>query len=236
MRETNSHHDEDIQKASAHGKTYGSLARIFNQRPDTELVNNIKAMELDFFNQFLGGVDLNSDVKEGLIKISVFVEQIKDQPKKTVEQSLLVDWTRLFRGLQPGYGPKPPYEGVYLGENENDFKALERVARFYIKHGVTPAENAGNRPDYIGLELDFLCYLCEQQAEAWEKGDEGQAFNFQLAEHEFLKDHLGRWGAIFCARVIEEARTDFYRGFAHLTKGIIEEMANTPRPISINKD
>jgi Uncharacterized component of anaerobic dehydrogenases len=236
MREKNSKHNEYAQKARAHGKTYGSLARIFNQRPDAALVINIKSMELEFFNQFPGGEDLNSDVKEGLSKISAFVEQITDQPEKTVEQSLLVDWTRLFRGLQPGYGPKPPYEGVYLGENENDFKVLESVARFYTKHGVTPAENAGNRPDYIGLELDFLCYLCEQQAEAWKKGDEGQAFNYQLAEHEFLKDHLGRWGAIFCARVTEEARTDFYRGFAHMTKGIIEEMANAPRPISINKD
>jgi putative dimethyl sulfoxide reductase chaperone len=236
MRETNSNHNEDTQNARGRGKTYSSLARIFNQRPDAALVINIKAMELEFFTQFHGGEDLNSDVKEGLSKISAFVEQIKDQPEKTVEQSLLVDWTRLFRGLQPGYGPKPPYEGVYLGENENNFKALESVARFYTKHGVTPAENAGNRPDYIGLELDFLCYLCGQQTEAWEKGDEGQANNFQMAEYEFLKDHLGRWGAVFCARVIEEARTDFYRGFAHLTKGIIEEMAETPRPISISKD
>ncbi len=236
MRETNSKHNEEAKNARAHGKTYGSLARIFNQRPDAALVINIKAMELEFFNQFLGGEGLNFDVKEGLAKISLFVEQINDQPEQIVEQTLLVDWTRLFRGLQPGYGPKPPYEGVYLGENENDFKALESVAWFYTKHGVTPAENAGNRPDYIGLELDFLCYLCEQQAEAWEKGDEEKAFNFQLGEYEFLKDHLGRWGAIFCARVIEEARTDFYRGFAHLTKGIIEEMANTPRPISISKD
>lgn len=232
MRETNINHNEDIQNAKAHAKTYRALAMIFNQRPDAALVNNIKAMELEFFNQFLRGDDLNSDVQEGLSEISKFVVQIKDQPEKTVEQSLLVDWTRLFRGLQPGYGPQPPYEGVYLGENETDLKALESVARFYSKHGVAPAENAGNRPDYIGLELDFLCYLCEQQADAWEKGDEIQAQEFQLAEHDFLKDHLGRWGAIFCDRAIEEAKTAFYRGYAHLTRAMIQEMANTRGPIS----
>ena len=233
MRATNNHHHEDTQNARVHAKAYGSLANIFNQRPDAALVGNIKAMGLEFFTEFLRGDDLNSEVQKGLSEISTFVAQIKDLPEKTVEQSLLVDWTRLFRGLQPGYGPQPPYEGVYMGESETDLKVLESVARFYTKHGVTPAKNAGNRPDYIGLELDFLCYLCEQQAEAWEKGDEIQARKFQLAEHDFLKDHLGRWGGIYCDRAIEEAKTDFYRGFAHLTRGIIEEMGNTPGPISI---
>ena len=229
-------HKDDIQIARAHANAYRVLANAYNQRPDAALVIHIKALEREFFNQFLRGDDLNPDVQEGISEISTFVMQIKDQPEKTVEQSLLVDWTRLFRGLQPGYGPKPPFEGVYLGEDENDLKALESVARFYSKHGVAPAENAGNRPDYIGLELGFLQFLCEQQAEAWEKGDEKQARESHLAEQDFLKDHLGRWGAIFCARVIEEAKTDFYRGFAHLTKGMIEEMVCTPQPISISKD
>ena len=70
MRKTNGNQNEVAKNARAHGKTYGSLARIFNQRPDAALVINIKAMELEFFNQFLGGEDLNSDVKEGLAKIS----------------------------------------------------------------------------------------------------------------------------------------------------------------------
>ncbi len=228
MGATNFNHNEDAQKARAFAKTYHTLAMIFNQKPDAALVNNIKAMELDFFNQFIRGDDQNSDVREGLSEISKFVMQTRDQPEKSVEQSLLVDWTRLFRGIQPGYGPQPPYEGVYLGENENDLTTLESVAKFYAKYAVAPSENAGNRPDYIGLELDFLCYLCEQQADAWEKGDEVQAHEFQLAEHDFLKGHLGRWGNVFCERAIEEAKTDFYRGFAHLTRGMIEEMTNTP--------
>jgi TorA maturation chaperone TorD len=236
MRETDINQNQNTQNAQTLAKTYHTLAMIFNQRPDAALVKNIKAMELGFFNQFIRGDGLNSDVKEGLSEISKYVLQIKDQPEKTVEQSLLVDWTRLFRGLQPGYGPKPPYEGVYLGENENDLKTLESVARFYAKHGVAPAENAGNRPDYIGLELDFLRYLCEQQADAWEKGDEIQAQEFQLAEHNFLKDHLGKWAARYCDQAIKEARTDFYHGFIHLVKGTIADMANTRNPISFSKD
>jgi putative dimethyl sulfoxide reductase chaperone len=228
MTSTNINNSEYAQNAKEHAKTYHTLAMIFNQRPDAALVNNIKTMEHGFFNLFLQGDDLNSDAQKGLSEISIFVAQVKDRPDKTVEQSLLVDWTRLFRGVQPGYGPRPPFEGVYLGEHENDFKVLESVARFYTKHGVAPAENAGNRPDYIGLELDFLCNLCERQADAWEKGDEIKAREFQLAEHDFIKNHLGKWGGIFCDRAIAEAKTTFYRGFSYLTRGMIQEMVNIP--------
>ena len=232
MRNKNNVHSEDSQVAKEKTKTYGFLAMVVNQRPDVTLVNNIKAMEREYFNQFGHEGNLNPDMQAGLSEISKFVVQIKDQPPQTVEQALLIDWTRLFRGLQPGYGPKPPYEGVYLGEDENEFKALESVARFYTKHGVAPVLDAKNRPDYIGLELDFLRYLSEKQADAWEKGDKIQAQQYQLAEHDFLIDHLGKWGAKFCDRVIEEAKTGFYRGYAFLTKGMIKEMSNIPKPVS----
>ena len=79
----------------------------------------------------------------------------------------------------------PPYEGVYLGGDE--IKTLQEVTHCYRESGVGSADDAGNLPDFIGLELDFLCYLCEQQAEAWEKGDEIEAQKFQLSEHSFLE-------------------------------------------------
>jgi TorA maturation chaperone TorD len=234
MRKKNNIHSEYSQIAKENVKTYSFLAMLVNQRPDVTLVNNIKAMKLEYINQLGRESNLNTDIQEGLSEISKFVIQVKDQSPQTVEQALRIDWTRLFRGLQPGYGPKPPYEGVYLGENENDFKALESVAHFYTKHGVTPDLNARNRPDYIGLELDFLRYLCEKQADAWEKGEEKKAQQYQLAEHDFLIDHLGKWGGIFCDQVVKEAKTDFYRGFAFLTKGMIQEMADITYPISNN--
>ena len=189
----------------------------------------MKAAGLDFFASLLQGNDLNLDMQTGLSEITQFVSQIKGQPDEDIEQLLQVDWTRLFRGVQRGYGPQPPYEGLYLGEGEADLGILASVARSYAECGIGPTEGA-NRPDYIGLEFEFLRYVCEQQAEAWEKGDGARVQCWQSAENDFLRNHLGRWAPIYCDRAIEEARTGFYRGFAHVAKGVIAEMQSHPGP------
>jgi TorA maturation chaperone TorD len=141
------------------------------------------------------------------------------QADEQVEQELAVDWTRLFRGLRPGYGPPPPYEGVYLGGD--GLQAIQAVARFYHSHGLGPADGAGNRPDYIGLELDFLRHACEQQAGALEKGETGEAEKWQEVEESFLEEHTGKWIGAYCERAIAEARTDFYRGTLRLMGAMI---------------
>jgi putative dimethyl sulfoxide reductase chaperone len=215
---------EATRIAQMRAQTYGTLAAVFNQRPDSATVHNIKAAGVGFFTHLRREEGVNAEV------------QLREQAKQDIELSLQVDWTRLFRGVQRGYGPVPPYEGLYLGESESDLRALESVANFYSRHGVLPNEQAGNRPDYIGLELDFLCYACEQQAACWEKGEEPEARRWQEAEREFLQDHLSRWAALYCDRAIEEAKTDFYRGFVHLTKGVLKDMSDTSWPVSIGKN
>jgi TorA maturation chaperone TorD len=224
------------QDADTWKRSFGTLAAIFNKSPDSALVHNLLSLGANFFFQLYPGDGLNIEIKEGLSEITHFVENNKAQSEKVVEQSLQVDWTRLFRGIQPGYGPEPPYEEVYLGEGESNFQVLEAVAGFYVQYGVSIAKNADNRPDYIGLEMDFMRYLCEQEVAAWKKGEKTQIQKWQIAEHDFLTDHLGRWVPSFCDRAIEEAKTDFYRGFVHLTKGTIEEMINAQRPNPFSKD
>jgi len=218
---TDKHEFAEIARAQA--GTYGFLAMIFNQRPDAPLVYNLKAMGVEIFARLRQGEGLNPEVQEGLAEISHFIDQIKQQPEKDIEQSLQVDWTRLFRGVQRGYGPQPPYEALYLGEGEAGLGILESISRDYIRCGVAPTGGA-NRPDYIGLECEFLRYVCEQQTEAWEKGEEEDAQRWQSAENSFLSNHLGRWAAIYCDNAMEHARTGFYRGFLHVAKAVIAEM------------
>jgi TorA maturation chaperone TorD len=212
---------------------YGFLATLCNQRPDLDLVRRLRSLGGE---GFLGQIDPEStaeDIRRGLDEMSNFIAGMEGQSDEEAEQALAVDWTQLFRGLRPGYGPPPPYEGVYWGSNEK--KVLQAVARCYQATGVAPFEKAANRPDYIGLELDFLRYLCEQQLEAQQKGDETQLETLQSAEHDFLKDHLGRWAAKYCEKAIEEAKTGFYLGFLHLIRGTVAEAANDQRPISTSR-
>ncbi len=219
--------------ARERAKTYSTLATIFNQRPDQTLVDNLMAAGAAFFAELLERTGPNPGAQRGISEISQFVAQAKGSPVEDIALSLQVDWTRLFRGVQPGYGPIPPYEGLYVNQGASDFEVMQAVTAFYGGYGMLPNEEAGNRPDYIGLELEFLRCACEQQAEAWEKGDDELSDKWLSAEHNFILTHLGRWGATYCDRAIEEARTDFYRGFARLTKGLLEELAEDPRPLSV---
>ena len=221
------------QIAQARAKTYSTLATVFSQKPDRTLVSNLITTGPAFFAELVREMGSNRDAQKGVSEISQFVAEVKNSPIEDTELALQVDWTRLFRGVQPGYGPIPPYEGLYMNQGENDLETMQAVAAFYSAYGVLPNEAAGNRPDYIGLELDFLRCTCEEQVEAWEKGDHELSDKWYSAEQNFVLMHLGRWGAAYCDRAIEEARTDFYRGFASLTKGLLQELAENPRPLTV---
>lgn len=218
--------------ARARAGAYGFLALLCNQRPDRNLVQRLRAVGV---GGFLGMVDPEARVGlvgQGLQAMAVFVEQAAVQADDEVETMLAVDWTRLFRGVRPGYGPPPPYESVYVGSDP--LAAMESVAEVYRQLGVVPAEGSGsNRPDYIGMELDFLRYLCEQQAAVYEQGEEEVFEQWSRAEEAFLQDHLGKWAPAFCDRAGSEARTGFYAGALLLIKGMLEEMSDVQPVLSL---
>jgi TorA maturation chaperone TorD len=55
----------------------------------------------------------------------------------------------------------------------------------------------------VAVELEFMSFLCAQEAEAWEAEDIRQARQFLKTERRFLKAHLNRWFPQFAGRVKE---------------------------------
>lgn len=207
---------EDIQttdstvKADTRAGVYSFLAALCNQRPNLNFVRRLRALRVDGFLSLIEQEEEIEDVRSGVEQISKFITNMAIQSDEQVEQALAVDWTRLFRGLRPGYGPPPPYEGLYLGGD--DLKTLQAVAHCYRDNGVEPGNTASNRPDYVGMELDFLRYTCERQAAAWKKGDVEEVQKWERVEHDFRENHLGSWIAMYCQQAVIHAQTDFYRG------------------------
>ena len=152
-----------------------------------------------------------------------YIDVTQDLPEGEVEQNLAVDWTRLFRGVSPGYGPPPPYEGVYGEGAANPSEVLQSIMQTYHEYSVDVDAKAANRPVYIGMDLDFLRYLNECEADAWEQGGYQTSLDYQAAQKDFLFKHLGRWAEKFCDQAIQQAKTDFYRGFLRLTRDVLKE-------------
>jgi len=215
-------HFQAAHVARLRAEMFGFLAHMFNHRPDAEFVRRLRVLGVNAFALSTED-EITQDVSQGLQEMGFYLEVTSEDSEELVEQELGVDWTRLFRGIRPGYGPPPPYEGVYCEGEASPTEILQSVMRVYHEHAVDLNEKAANRPDYIGIELDFLRHLNECEAEAREKGEDQTARRVQEAEKRFMINHLGRWAWKFCDLAIEEAKTEFYRGFIRLTKGVLNE-------------
>jgi TorA maturation chaperone TorD len=206
--------------------TYGFLANMFNQRPDMAFVRRLRMLGTEAFSISTKG-EMTQDVSRGLLEMGSFVESTMNDSEQHVQETLAVDWTRLFRGVSPNYGPPPPYEGVYIEGAENPSDILQNIMQIYHEHAVDVDGKADNRPDYIGIELDFLRHLSERECEAREEGEHEAAQKYQEAGRNFLLNHVGRWACKFCELAMREAKTDFYCGFLRLTKGVLNEEINS---------
>ena len=98
-----------------------------------------------------------------------------------------------------------PYEGSYELDPIRQGRQMADVAAFYRAFGAEAHGPAGDRPDFVGCELEFLSFLELRRIAALESGEEGGEIIDELRES-FLADHAGRWLPTFFARVAEEAR------------------------------
>ncbi|MEJ2709392.1 MAG: molecular chaperone TorD family protein [Anaerolineales bacterium] len=215
--------DQDYQRidqAKARAGMFNFLAALYNRRPDRGLVHKLSVIPVDDFVN-LPDEQAPPEVSQGLREMSEFIRRASGLEEEEIERRLAVDWTRLFRGVRPGYGPPPPYESVYLSNNNDVVRTLQSVVSKYSQAGATIEQSSANRPDYIGLELGFMGFLADQKAKAWQAGEIERGKNFAEISQTFMADHLGRWVQRFCNVAIEHARTEFYRGLLLLTKGVV---------------
>lgn len=208
---------------------FNFLAALYNQRPDEDFVKNLKGFSADQFRHVFGEEGVSEPVTEGLRAVSRYIASIQDRPVQDIEEELAVDWTRLFRGVQPDYGPTPPYESVYLASGKEDQHQmtliLSELMSIYRQERVVLDQVNANRPDYLGLEFGFLGFLSEKETRARLQGDDQAADEYARKAEKFLRDHPGRWAAEFCKEAERYAETDFYRGVIEITRGVVSEFS-----------
>jgi TorA maturation chaperone TorD len=133
-------------------------------------------------------------------------------PARVAADELLVEYTHLF-----GNGVIcPHYETEYGGTDA--FRAvhvLSSVSAFYHAHGVRVGSGVGERPDYIGVELEFMNLLASKQARAAAQGNLPRVRRSRQAQQRFFVEHLGAWAGEFCRALAAAARTPFHAALAH---------------------
>ncbi len=123
---------------------------------------------------------------------------LRDAIATTPLADVEADHVRLFVNA-PGGVAAPPYASWYL-----DGRLLGAAASWaeaaYRRQGLEPAPEAGEPPDYICTELEFMHFLCRHESAARITAD-GRALAMVLeAQAAFVHDHLARWVPLMLAR------------------------------------
>lgn len=212
---------ENAAIARTQAEIYGFLATVFNRQPTADFVKTLRGSAVQFLKDLSNDTNAPSEISLGWREIIAFVDASVEKSDTELQEELAVDWVRLFRAVGPQYGPTPPYEGVYVNTENKGATLLSTLIKFYRESGVVIEEEYRDRPDYIGLELSFLCYMTKIETQAWENGNIELARSCQETERLFIDEHLGLWAHTFLGAAMDYADTGFYKGFLHLCFGFI---------------
>lgn len=206
--------DERGKLALQRSRIYAFLAAAYNELPRTVWVKRLSGLSTIEFQEI--SESNNENIRLGLELLAGFAVSFDSHQAEEWELILGREWTKLFRGVKPGYGPPPPYAGLYHECGQEDLMETYRAA------GLNPDSRIQERPDYVGIELEFLRTLSEQEAQCWEQGLRAKAYTLMEQEYAFLTGHLLHWFPQFGVNSLAQAEVGFYKGVIHITQGFLE--------------
>ncbi|MFQ5854378.1 MAG: molecular chaperone [Anaerolineae bacterium] len=206
--------DDQREVAQARASVYRFLTRLYGGPPTAELLSAVAGLD---FHKLLEAVFGEAT--------QPFLDAVAAGPDP---EALRLEYDALFR--VPGDWYLRPFESVYRGRQVVDGQVVDgtvwgrwtkEVQRLYALAGAELAGGAGELPDFIAVELDFMAFLCTREAEALAAGDGELARHFLALQKEFLVEHLSRWVDTLGDEMRAMARSGFYAGLAEMTQAFV---------------
>lgn len=200
---------------------FGLLSKIIYAEPDDAWINTL--IKEDVFSEApLGAGEV--ETQTGLALLNKWMNEQQGAVSEAALLSLKTDYLALFIG--PGRMHAPVWESVYFSIEHLVFQERTLEVRKWYHYFGLEAEHKNSEPDdHIGLELGFVSHLAALALQASQENDAARFGQIMSAQREFLADHLLRWGPEFARLVIENAKTDYFRGIGHLTLGSLNTVA-----------
>lgn len=191
---------------------YGLLSRMFQKEADETLLSNLRTM------QFPINTGNDSFDKANWLLASYLAYVWENSLNE-----LAIDYARLFLGNGTNGSLSPfPFESVYTSEKGLTMQdARDQVLDIYRQHGLNKNASWKDSEDHIALEFEFMQYLAQRSTKAFNAGNEKGGWDYMECSQEFLKQHLWNWIPQFCDDILQAAQTDFYKGAAHMTLGVL---------------
>lgn len=124
------------------------------------------------------------------------------------------EYIRLFQVGGRAGPPCPLHAGHYTSDR---LRSLETLVRFYNFFGVQTEQ--GLMPDHVTVQLEFMHYLAESEAEARTGRDRRSLVR---AQADFLDGHLANWWPKLTEKLKSQQPLPFYRSLADFTSRFLE--------------
>ena len=203
------------------GNDYDGVMNTLNRKTLNRMVwTDPRAAALAFISQlwlFEIDADMASVMQQPAIAETLAgiggVAPIADSPAALEE--LAVDYCQLFIG--PGNGISP-IQSIHA-EQRYHGDAFAGCVRFY---DLVPGFDYGDAmADHLGVQLHFAAVLIEMQTAV--KDDAIRLDELRQVLHQFNRSHL-LWAMPLARRLVEAAKTPFYRSLGTLTERLIDEI------------
>ncbi len=199
------------------GHLYALWGLVYYRDPTRGFIEGLAAN--DPFS-LLDSLSVDERIAGGLRLLSETLEPFRTGVCDRDLEHLQGDHFQLFIGC--GMPAAPPWESFYRTEERLmvSNRTLE-VRSFYERFGLVSERKDQEPEDHIGLELEFMGWLCDRYGQCVRKGEVREAALALQAQRDFLDDHLLQWIGRFSGEVARSAWTDFFRGMAQLTEGFV---------------
>ena len=84
------------------------------------------------------------------------------------------------------------------------------LERGYAAEGLSTSPTRGEASDHAAVELEFVSFLCAQEARAWRAGGAPAVLELVSRQNEFLEQHPGRWFPLLARAVARRDEFGFY--------------------------
>lgn len=218
---------KEVIQAQNRGSSYGFLAWLFLEGPDRAFIERIMTHGEELAISTLENGEGSSAILSGLREMRSYIAQRSESSMEELCMDLGVQRTRLVRGVDPGYGPPPPYEAVYRCPGDcQENELMLRVSDFYQKAGARLPAGKRERLDYLGLELDLMHFMCTEEGGFWIDGNKDAAVEMRQLQRSFFQEHLMAWVPGFCDAAMQEPKVAFYHGVVAMLRAFLEEEAS----------
>lgn len=199
--------------------TYAFLSRVMWEEVPSELLTQL-------LDETAADPEAAEEVGEGYGILARYLEKVQASEIEQVRVDLGAEYIALMlSGRKSGVSP---FESVYTSKDHILMAdARDQVVALYQAEGLDRVGQFREPEDHLAIELEFMGYLCEQAAEALDRGELELTRSYLEKQGTFLRDHLLVWVPEFAHDLAQKAHSDFYRGIARMMDEFLSQEQET---------